>query len=176
MQRIAIIGSPGAGKSTLARQLGRVLAVKAVHLDTVFWKPNWDDVPKAVWTQTLGELLNREQWILDGNHSEAVDCYLAAADTIVFIDLHRTICVFRMVRRFIQYRKCGRPDLPEYDEVFDWDVLKGIWMYPIVERPLVLLKLNQYTKGRTVYRLRTQADIQHFLQEVKEAKSEHINR
>ena len=41
MQRIIIIGCGGAGKSTLARKLGEVLDLPVVHLDQLFWKPNW---------------------------------------------------------------------------------------------------------------------------------------
>ncbi len=36
-QRILILGSPGAGKSTLARQLARSMALPLVHLDALYW-------------------------------------------------------------------------------------------------------------------------------------------
>ena len=36
-QRILILGSPGAGKSTLARQLARSMALSLVHLDALYW-------------------------------------------------------------------------------------------------------------------------------------------
>jgi len=39
MRRVAIVGSAGAGKSALARQLGAILGVEVVHLDALFWKP-----------------------------------------------------------------------------------------------------------------------------------------
>ena len=46
MRRIAIIGAGGAGKSTLARQLGEVLGIEVIHLDALFWKPGWVDTPR----------------------------------------------------------------------------------------------------------------------------------
>ncbi len=40
MKKIMLIGSGGAGKSTLARKLGVKLGIDVYHLDTLFWKPN----------------------------------------------------------------------------------------------------------------------------------------
>ena len=46
MKKTAIIGSCGAGKSTLARQLGEILDIKVIHLDSFYWKPGWVATPK----------------------------------------------------------------------------------------------------------------------------------
>ena len=36
MKKIILIGSGGAGKSTLARQLGAALQIEVIHLDALF--------------------------------------------------------------------------------------------------------------------------------------------
>jgi cytidylate kinase len=36
MQKVAIIGSPGAGKSTFSQQLGDILGLEAIHLDSLY--------------------------------------------------------------------------------------------------------------------------------------------
>ena len=45
LKRIAIIGSPGVGKSTFARQLGDITGIEVFHLDRLFWKPGWVETP-----------------------------------------------------------------------------------------------------------------------------------
>ncbi len=41
MRRILLIGSGGAGKSTLASQMGERLGLPVIHLDAVYWQPGW---------------------------------------------------------------------------------------------------------------------------------------
>lgn len=41
MNRIAIIGSCGAGKSTLAKSLGQKISPPVIHLDAYYWRSNW---------------------------------------------------------------------------------------------------------------------------------------
>jgi adenylate kinase family enzyme len=84
MKRIAIIGSCGAGKSTLARQMGTILGLEVIHLDSFFWKPGWVETPRVEWRSTVENLVKRETWIIDGNYGSTFDIRLEAADTIVF--------------------------------------------------------------------------------------------
>jgi len=57
MDKIVIIGSPGAGKSTLARDLGFLLQINVVHLDRIFWKPGWKEKPRDARIEILQELV-----------------------------------------------------------------------------------------------------------------------
>lgn len=115
MKKIILIGSGGSGKSTLARQLGNKLNIKVHHLDTLFWKPNWEGVPKEEQRTVQNELVKGEKWIIDGNYGGTMDIRINAADTIIFLDIHRTICVYRAFKRIVQYRNKTRPDM-------------GLWM------------------------------------------------
>ena len=50
MERVVILGCCGAGKSTLARQLGIKLELPVIHLDTYFWQVGWvESDPLFVW-------------------------------------------------------------------------------------------------------------------------------
>jgi adenylate kinase family enzyme len=167
MRKVAVIGSPGAGKSTFASQLGQALCIEIVRLDAIFWNPDWSDVPQSEWRQTLTEITQQEHWIIDGNHPDAIDHYLEASDTIIFLDFHPALCVLRVLMRLLRNLGRSRPDLPGFvPEVFDWDVLKGVWFYRKGERSTVLQKLAQYAEGRQVHQLCRPVEVKKFLQRV----------
>jgi adenylate kinase family enzyme len=44
MKKIMIIGIPGAGKSTLAKQLNKILQILVYHMDKIFWKSGWKQI------------------------------------------------------------------------------------------------------------------------------------
>lgn len=46
MQRVLIVGPCGAGKSTLAAQLGPILGLPIYHMDQLNWKPGWVESSK----------------------------------------------------------------------------------------------------------------------------------
>ncbi len=41
MNRILIIGCGGAGKSTFSKKLNKYFKYELIHLDKLFWKPNY---------------------------------------------------------------------------------------------------------------------------------------
>jgi adenylate kinase family enzyme len=84
MNKIVIIGSPAAGKSTLARNLGRILHINVVHLDRVFWEPGWKEKPKDTRIDILQEIVREKQWIIEGTYLGTSESRLNAADTIIF--------------------------------------------------------------------------------------------
>jgi adenylate kinase family enzyme len=63
MRKIVIIGSPGAGKTTLAKELGSQLDIKVFHLDRLFWYPDWEKKTRDTRINILQDLLGNQQWL-----------------------------------------------------------------------------------------------------------------
>ncbi|MEC2062757.1 DNA topology modulation protein [Bacillus inaquosorum] len=167
MKKVVLIGSGGSGKSTLARQLGTTLKINVYHLDALFWKPNWVGVPKDEQRKVQNELVSKEEWIIDGNYGGTMDLRLNAADTIIFLDIHRTICIFRAFKRILQYRNKTRPDMGEgCEERFDLEFFKWIWNYPKIKRPEILKRLEQLSKDKQFIILKSPKEVQKFLKKV----------
>ncbi len=99
MKRVAIIGSGGAGKSTLAKRLGEVTGLPVIHLDQHFWNPHWTETPIPEWERRHETLLERERWVMDGNYGSTMNERLDAADTVIFLDMPRLFCVVRVLKR-----------------------------------------------------------------------------
>ncbi|MBT2757474.1 DNA topology modulation protein [Mesobacillus foraminis] len=167
MKKIVLIGSGGSGKSTLARQLGEKLKINVLHLDSLFWKPGWVETSREEWIDTQQYLVKRETWIMDGNYGGTMDIRLNAADTIIFLDIPRIICVYRAFKRILQYRNKTRPDMGEgCEERFNYEFFKWIWEYPKTKRPKILERLEELSKEKEVIILKTPKEVENFLEQM----------
>jgi adenylate kinase family enzyme len=111
MERLLIIGSPGAGKSTLAIEVARLTGLPLIHLDQLHWKPGWVESSKAEFDAKVGEAIAGRRWVIEGNYGRTLPLRLTRADTVVDLDLPRWQCVLGIVRRAIAYRGRTRSDM-----------------------------------------------------------------
>lgn len=113
MQRLLVIGSPGAGKSTLAHELARRLGLPLYHLDKLFWLPGWIERDRDEGRAELAGVLAQDRWIIDGNYGSTLPMRLERADTVVWLDYPTHLCLARVFKRWWQYRGRARPDMTE---------------------------------------------------------------
>ncbi len=167
MKKILVIGSGGAGKSTFARRLSQILDIEVIHLDALYWNPGWVEPPKPEWRERVEELLRRDSWIMDGNYSGTLDLRLAACDTVIFLDIARAVCLWRVLKRWMLYRNRSRPDMAEgCREKFNLKFAQWIWSYPRKTKPKVIEMIEQ-ARGKKVVWLRSRAEVERFLNEAK---------
>ncbi len=86
MKRVSIIGSGGAGKSTLARRLGKATGIEVVQLDKLHWKAGWIEPSKDEWLKIVSNIIAKDSWIVDGNFGGTMETRIKRCDTIVFLD------------------------------------------------------------------------------------------
>jgi adenylate kinase family enzyme len=164
MRRIMIVGPAGSGKSTLARDLGTVLDLPVIHLDAHFWLPGWVEPPLDVWRERVLELVLGETWIIDGNYRDTFDLRFAVADTIVFLDFPRHICLARVIVRSLRSFGRVRPDMaPGCQERLDGAFLRWVWTYPNQRRPAMVRRLEEVEDHMQVIWLRNASDVRAFL-------------
>lgn len=167
MKRIMIIGSGGAGKSTLARQLGEILQLPVYHLDLYYWKPGWNPTPNDEWGLFQENLVNEERWIIDGNYGRTFDIRMKRAHVIILLDLSRWITVYRVIKRRIMYHGKTRPDLNEdCPESLDFEFIKWVWNFRKTRIPGIIQKLNIY-KDKKIIILKSPKEARVFLDQVK---------
>lgn len=130
MERILIIGCGGAGKSTLARQLGEKLSVPVVHLDKLYWKPGWVQESREEFDRKLTQELEKSKWIIDGNFNRTMPQRLQKCDTILYLDFSRWACLRGVIKRILTTYGTVRPDMGEgCPERFDLEFLRWVWNY-----------------------------------------------
>jgi adenylate kinase family enzyme len=167
MKKVLVIGAGGSGKSTLSRTLGQKLGLDVLHLDKYYWRAGWKEPPKDEWLQTVAELLKRESWIIDGNYSGTLEQRVAACDTIVFLDLARLVCVWRVVKRRLLYRHHNRPDMAEgCAERLNLEFFLWIMNYSQRTRPKVVRLIEANRKLKKIVWLKSRKDLDLFLREV----------
>jgi adenylate kinase family enzyme len=160
VKRVAVVGSGGAGKSTLARELGEITGFPVVHLDNLYWNAGWVETPDDEWRTRQRELLSSETWIVDGNYQNSFDIRFPQADTVILLGFSRYRCLFRaFTRTLLNYGECVQAE--GCPERFDFTFYKWIWQFPIESRPRLLGTLNTY--GESLIELTSPRQVKGFL-------------
>ena len=152
MERIMIIGCGGAGKSTLARQLGEKLKLPVVHLDQIWWKPgNWQHLEREEFDRLLKEEVEKPRWILDGNFNRTMETRLEFCDTVIYLDFSRWICLLSWIKRVITNWGTARADMAEgCAEWFDPEMAGWIWNFNNTHRENYYRMLNEAEGVETI--------------------------
>lgn len=162
MQRVAIVGPGGAGKSTLAVEVGRRTGLPVIHLDRLFWKPGWTEPPRDEWAVAQRQALQGDHWIVDGNYGGTFELRFERADTIIVLALPRWQCVLRAFTR--SARNHGRAVQADgCPERFDLGFYKWIWRYPADSRPRLDRAIDAVLATTTVVELRSSAAVARYL-------------
>ncbi|BAU44279.1 AAA family ATPase [Leptolyngbya sp. O-77] len=144
-QRIAIVGTSGTGKTTLAQQVGRQLGITHVELDALHWEPNWTAAPPEVFRARVAEALTGDRWVVDGNYSSVRDLVWGRADTIVWLDYPFGLVLWRSLRRAI-WRSTSGIEL--------WSGNRETWRQTFFSHDSILLwVLRTYHRRRREYPL-----------------------
>ncbi|MBR8290504.1 MULTISPECIES: AAA family ATPase [Burkholderia cepacia complex] len=110
--RILVVGSPGAGKTSLSRQIAKELGHPHIELDDLYWGEDWTPVPLEQWQNMLRSALAGERWIVDGHYGDSLALRLQLADSVVYLDLPTHICLWRVARRAFSRLLGDRLSLP----------------------------------------------------------------
>ncbi|MCC7358261.1 MAG: hypothetical protein IT317_02220 [Anaerolineales bacterium] len=154
MQRVAVVGVTGSGKTTLAAETARRLGVPHVELDALSWGPNWTPEPREVVRARAAAALAGDDWVTDGNYHYLRDLAWGRADTLVWLDYGLPLILWRLTLRNLR-RIVGREAL--------WHGNRETWRTQFFSRDsLYVWALQSYQKLRKRYAsLSEQPEYQH---------------
>jgi hypothetical protein len=169
MERVAVIGPAGAGKSRLAGELGLRLGVPVVHLDQLYWRPGWVRTPPDEWEALQRRAIEEPAWIVDAQHDDILPDWLEAADTVVLLDVSPLRCFRRIVRRRLRPGPStgvpeGSPRGPAHRALAKF--ARNQWEYRRNLRGDLLAALGEPHNGRRVVVVRRDPDLERFLHDV----------
>lgn len=133
MDRIAIVGCGGSGKTHLARQLATLLDLPVTHLDAIYYDQDWNPLAQEEFAARQRELVAAPRWLIEGNYVGTLLIRLDTADTVIFLDLPALTCLLGIAQRRRRYRGGQHKD-GVYDRV-TWEFVKYILGYRQTMRP-----------------------------------------
>ncbi|GHG12875.1 DNA topology modulation protein FlaR [Deinococcus piscis] len=151
MKRVLVIGSPGAGKSTLAKRLAARTGLPLIHLDDLYWNAGWVRAERGVWLARLAEALAGERWIVDGNYNSTLERRLERADTVILLGLSRELCTARVIWRELSGAHPHMHGLKR--RLPTWEFVRYTWRFP-AKVPAILDTIAAHRPQR-VYVLRS---------------------
>ncbi|GIJ76235.1 Adenylate kinase [Micromonospora phaseoli] len=136
MDRIAIIGCGGSGKSRIARKLAQILDAPLTHLDAIYYDQQWNPLPQEKFAAKQEKLVAGERWIIEGNYAGTLPIRLATADTVIFLDLPAATCLWGIAQRRRRYRGGQHQADGVYDRI-TWNFIRYILGYRRAMRPRI---------------------------------------
>jgi adenylate kinase family enzyme len=171
MKRVAIVGTPGAGKSTLARALGARAGLPTIHLDQHYFQPGWLPRAESEWDEIFDRLLAGEEWVIDG--AFAMEKAADRADTIVFLDFAPWRGYLGSMKRLARaYLGKRAPDFaPGCEDKLDREffrLLKMIRGFPRELRPELVAQLDRLqAEGKRVLVVRNRKELRRVLDQFR---------
>ena len=154
MQKVLVIGCPGAGKSTFARALRDRTGLPLCYLDMLWHKADRTHITREEFDRVLAEWLARPAWILDGDYSRTLPQRLEACDTVFFLDFPLEVCLAGVENR----RGAQRPDMPWVEEELDAEFLQYILDFGQAQLPAIRAMLEPYRGRRQILTFRSRAE------------------
>jgi len=160
-----VIGvSAGAGKSTFARKLSDILQINVHHLDTMYWEPGWVEAAFEDFKSRQLEVINQQEWIIEGNYRNTFEMRVEQADTIIYIEKPLTVCLYRVMKRWLTNIGKDRPDRAVgCNEKIDMAFIKFIWSTYFQRKKKMRQQLEKLKSSKQVFIFKTNTEIDTFL-------------
>ncbi len=170
MQKVAVFGNTGGGKSTLSKRLSQITGLPLYILDKIQYQPGGIEVTQEDFKQIHQKILLTDRWIIDGfGCMETLWLRLNEADTLVFIDLPLYVHFWWVTKRFITGRFQPPEGWPENSPILKSSLTsyRVLWLCHKYLTPKYREYIKQAQSSKSVYHIRSTEQISQFFELVE---------
>jgi adenylate kinase family enzyme len=170
MQKVAIFGNSGGGKSTLSQKLSQITGLPLHILDKIKYLPGGVEVPTEEYDRIHGEILETDRWIIEGFGSiETLWTRLDRADTLVYVDLPLIIHFWWITKRLLLGSLKPPSGWPENSPIWQSSLssYRVLWLCHQRLTPKYRDYIERNRSSKNVYHLRSPVEIKQFLKFVE---------
>lgn len=165
MEKIIVIGCPGAGKSTFSQNLSSILKIPVYHLDLLWHKEDKTTISRDDFDVILGEILSKTNYIVDGNYQRTLEMRLKASDTVFLLDYTTAICLSGANERVGK----ERTDLPWIEEKVSEDFKQKILAFSNDNLPKIYDLLSKYRDEKNIIVFKNREEANDYLKELQKS-------
>jgi adenylate kinase family enzyme len=165
VDRIALIGCGGSGKSHLARALGTALGIMPVHLDALYYDRDWNPLPQEEFAALQRDMVTQPRWVIDGNYASSLPIRLEPADTVIFLDLPARSCLRGILQRRLRHGGGQHDAIGVYNRI-TWNFVRYIIGYRRTMAPRVRQLIAEHAGDAEVVVLRSRRAARRYLASV----------
>ena len=158
INKIAIIGGAGTGKTTLADKFGEKLNLPVYHIDGIHHLENWKERDKAERDKIILEKVNEPKWIFDGTYRTTLEERVKNADLIIFLDYSNIARLKGVIGRFLKNPGKEKKEIPGCKEQLDLKFIKWVWNWNKTRRDFVIETLEKH-KDKNILIFKNRRDL-----------------
>ena len=159
MRIIIVIGCPGSGKTTFAEKLAKKSGIQLFYLDAIWHKADRTHISREEFDMRLSEILQLDEWIVDGNYSRTLERRISVCDTVILFDLPMELCLEGATLR-IGKKRC---DMPWIDTELDPYLKREIEDFGTKNLPSIYALIDKYKESKKIIIFKTREEADSFL-------------
>jgi adenylate kinase family enzyme len=173
MQKVAVFGNTGGGKSTLSKRLSQITGLPLHVLDKIQFRSGGIEISPEDYKRAHQQILDSDRWIIDGfGCMETLWLRLNEADTLVFVDLPLYVHFWWVTKRLITGYFKPPEGWPQKSPILRSSLTsyRVLWLCNKYLNPKYREYIDRSQNTKSVYHIRSTEQISQFFESIENRK------